>query len=155
MGHFSNSKQIENEKCPLVKIKTDKSFQKSLNCEDLYNINNTKNTELDHNLKLNNSIDNYIDDNESDYYYELNSKNKISLESVENIGDNYGDLNKNTPNNQKSQDFISNQNFIRNSELSFDQIKKVQFDYITENKLVNDSSEFKLYDGKENEIDGN
>jgi len=144
----------------LVKITTYKSYQKSNDCEDLYN-----KTNLDVNLNNDNSFNNYVFDFECDDYFDFdhkeneiqNFKSKVALESKNSKGfysRNNNNQNEASVDNLKNEDIRERKNFVRNSELSFDVSKKVQFDYETQSKVVYDISEFKFFEGKEKEFDG-
>jgi hypothetical protein len=156
----AKSTKIDFQKCPLVKIITYKSYQKSNDFQDLYN-----NTNLDVNLNFDNSFNNYVDDFDCDDYFDFDHKeteiqnfnSKVALES-KNYKGFYSSNNNNqieaSVDNGKNEDIGERKNFFRNSELSFNALKKVQFDYESQSKVVNDISEFKFFEGKEKEFDG-
>jgi len=165
LGLSEKKTQIESSKCPLVKITTNKSDQKSNYCSDFHdniedmtaNFNNDNDIN-DLNLMIdetnsnqimsNDTFKNSFNEYEADFSFADNNackrvnkgefRSKFNDEHNKDIGDN--NLNK--------------RDFNGNSEVSFDQIRKFQFEYETQYKIKDEEKEIKILEGKDCDLDG-
>jgi hypothetical protein len=194
----------------LVKITTSKSYQKSNDCDDLYDVtelnddfqnklskgfieDNKGNKEnksncfdnknkKEKNLNLNNdSLYNYFDDFDSDFYSRIISKdekrnndNKVfadltsenkdrevnSPSDAGNARDSINYINVNDDDfhgsnlgfREPGENYERDKFIVRNSEISFDQLNKFRFEYDNQSKIKNGGREIKHTDEKENDL---
>lgn len=181
LGYSAKSTQIQSQKCPLVKITTNKSDQKSNDCDDLYDNYGNKFNAKDNKNNVNYSFDNFIDEYDADDYFSYNSSKKDINNNINNknnekvfaenqgqdlvnqnvfisdsnLNGEFGNVSNNYAANPEIGDFYLGDKFgVMNSEISFDQTGKFQFQYESQNKMKNDLNDIKNGEGKDNDIDG-
>lgn len=197
----------------MVKITTNKSYQKSNNCEDHHDVvelnddiktnfgTNSNNDGIKNKENLNKNCDktyrnenlydslyNYVDDLDYDFYFRLvsesqeNNDNKLFVDCEgENLdseldllrkADNNKALHNNNINNSNNdinkkdnhinyfgyadtkENYDRDKFFVRNSEISFDEIKRFKCEYENQSKIHNEAGEKKFSHSKENDLDG-